>query len=185
MRTSKSPFFTVCPSLTGNSMISPLTSGLIITCRTGWILPFATTISVMLRRVTFSVWTVTTGSFFRKKKYHALPPPPASSRTITSQSQPRPFFLGFAMLSTYRHRYHSHLFQNSGAHLSLPHGPTLAKPLSSTGRSPQGPAYLRQRQGRRAATSVIQRHPLNAQDTKRFAQFFDRWVLAFPIKRQG
>src|SRR5688572_4110488 len=111
-------------------MISPLTSGLIITCRTGWILPFATTISVMLRRVTFSVLTVTIGSFFRIKKYHALPPPPASSRTmITNQSQPRPFRLGFAMLSTYRHRDHGVLFQNSGTHFSLPHRLTLAKPL--------------------------------------------------------
>src|SRR5688572_12933294 len=128
-------------------MISPLTSGLIITCRTGWILPFATTISVMLRRVTFSVWTVTIGSFFRIKKYHALPPPPASSRTITSQSQPRPFRLGFAMLSTLRHRNYRLLFQNSGAHLSLPHGLTLAKPLRLLLAGPW--------QGRRAATSVI------------------------------
>ena len=45
-------------------MISPLTSGLMVTWTTGWILPLATTMLVRLWRATFSVWTVMTGRFF-------------------------------------------------------------------------------------------------------------------------
>ena len=47
-------------------MISPLTSGLMVTWTTGWILPLATTMLVRLWRATFSVWTVMTGSRFLK-----------------------------------------------------------------------------------------------------------------------
>ena len=48
-------FLTCWPSLTASSMISPETSGLILTWSTGSILPLATTTSVMLRRATFSL----------------------------------------------------------------------------------------------------------------------------------
>ena len=54
------------PSLTGSSVISPLTSALIGTWMTGWIFPLATTTSVRLRRVTFSACTVMTGSRLEK-----------------------------------------------------------------------------------------------------------------------
>ena len=38
-------------------MISPLTSGLMVTWTTGWILPLAMTMLVRLWRATSSVWT--------------------------------------------------------------------------------------------------------------------------------
>src|SRR6185437_2276338 len=61
METSKSPFLTWSPSLTGRATISPATSGLMAIWVTGWILPLATTISVMLCRDIFSVCTVMGG----------------------------------------------------------------------------------------------------------------------------
>lgn len=48
---------TTCPSFTGISMISPETSGAILTSISGWIFPVAVTSSVMFVRKAFSVVT--------------------------------------------------------------------------------------------------------------------------------
>src|SRR5665213_877149 len=57
MRSSKSPFFTVSPSFTNKSTISPETSEEIITSTSGCTFPLAETISVMSRFIAFSVAT--------------------------------------------------------------------------------------------------------------------------------
>ena len=58
-----SPFFTRYPSFTGRRTISPLTSGEICACTSGWILPVAVTTCVSVLAVTFSTFTARTGSF--------------------------------------------------------------------------------------------------------------------------
>ena len=57
-------FFTRSPSLTGSSTISPVTSGVMATMRTGLMMPVADTSWVMSRRAAFSVCTMMPGSFF-------------------------------------------------------------------------------------------------------------------------
>ena len=80
-------------------MISPLTSGLIFTWRTGWIFPLATTISVRFRRVTFSVWMVITGSRFLKI---ATTVNPASTRPMAEKMMilRRFLFFGFGIVES-------------------------------------------------------------------------------------
>ena len=55
--TSKSPFFTGFPSSTGNSMISPATSGEIFTSVSGCTFPVAETVCRIVLRTAFSVMT--------------------------------------------------------------------------------------------------------------------------------
>ena len=76
-------------------MISPLTSGLMLTCTTGWILPLATTMSVRLWRATFSVCTVMTGSRFLKT---ATSVSATSTSPMTEKMMIFRRFLGFAMM---------------------------------------------------------------------------------------
>ena len=55
MRTSRSPFFTGAPSVTGSSIISPATSGEIFTSVSGCTFPVAETNCTIVRVVAFSV----------------------------------------------------------------------------------------------------------------------------------
>src|SRR6478609_9979147 len=64
MRTITSPFFTRAPSLKGSAMISPPTSGLILTSISGCTLPVAVTRWVMLRTWAFSTVTMVGFSAF-------------------------------------------------------------------------------------------------------------------------
>jgi hypothetical protein len=74
---------TCWPSLTGSSMISPLTSALILTSTVGWMRPLATTVSVMSRRLIFSAWMGITGSCFRSRAITTRPVTPARIKPNT------------------------------------------------------------------------------------------------------
>ena len=77
-------------------MISPLTSGLMVTWTTGWILPLAMTMLVRLWRATFSVWTVMTGSLFSEdghQRQRRRAPAPMTEKMMIFRR-----FLGFAMM---------------------------------------------------------------------------------------
>src|SRR6478736_1125704 len=94
MRTITSPFLTRAPSLKGSAMISPPTSGVILTSISGCTLPVAVTRWVMLRTMAFSTVTMVGFSVFL---FFAAAAAPSTTRSAIaprmSQRRLRDFFL--------------------------------------------------------------------------------------------
>src|SRR5437588_4692933 len=78
MRRRSCPLWTVCPSLTGISTISPDTSGAIFTSTSGWIFPVAVTSCVTALRKALSV---VTGIGLSRLRAATIPP---RTRTTTA-----------------------------------------------------------------------------------------------------